>query len=105
MITQKQIDTREKFNDYMFFEVLNAMMDDELDMCNHYRREIADADKEAAGMKDEMLDALIEIAKECIDLDCNYQSNIFYDIPKNAIERATGLSIDEVIKAWEERNK
>ena len=96
MITQKQIDARDKL--ISTINIQRAMsermrQDQETLECWEYDRDeafmaIADADKEAEEMKDEMLDALIELYHE-----------------HAAIERATGLTIDEAIKAWEARNE
>ena len=87
------------------------------DALTEKRQLVYDADKEAAGMKDEKLDALIELYHEHAAVECNSCSagnrpnlcvavcRCIYENARHVIERATGLTIDEAIKAWEARNE
>lgn len=125
MITQKQIDARDKL--ISTINIQRAMsermrQDQETLECWEYDRDeafmaIADADKEAEEMKDEMLDALIELYHEHAAIECNSCSvdnrpnscvvtcRCIYENTRHVIERATGITIDEAIKAWGARSE
>lgn len=113
MITQKQIDTRDELIKLYSSRNIIILSAAELTLI----KAITDADKEATGMKDEMLDALIELYHEHAAVECNSCSagtrpnlcvatcRCIYENARHVIERATGLTIDEAIKAWEEDRK
>lgn len=111
MVTQKQIDTRDAMisflNEFIYFPDESTRAEKEF---NNLTLAIADADKEAAGMEDEMLDALIDQYELLIYNP--FCSNDAEDMRKEKmaelkaiIERATGVTIDEALKAWEVRQK
>lgn len=114
MITQKQIDARDAYI-AEFEECIGRILSEEdEDALTEKRQLVYDADKEAAGMKDEMLDALITLIRfmcmDCCDchtfdfVNCDFNCGQIMDA-KNIIERATGLTIDEAIKVWEAGRK
>lgn len=103
MITQKQIDTRNMFIKRLHsLGVKSAFI--AFDELRQMQQEIADADKEAAEMKDEILDAVLNhLYHERKTNGCAVM--LAHNSFVRFVERATGLTIDEAIKAWEERNK
>jgi len=121
MITQKQIDARDIYIKRLHsLGIKGAFI--AFDELRQMQRAIADADKEAAETKDEMLDVLIEsyiwhkaqfedndgCPFDCdseMEHECHDCIHVKFCDYKSIIERATGLTIDEAIKAWEERNK
>ena len=115
MITQKQIDARNAYIAELEECIERILSEEDEDALTEKRQLVHDADKESAGMKDEMLDALIHqyrwVKALCdlykIDQKKYPDSDLIKterDL-KELIERATGITIDEAIKAYEADNK
>jgi len=107
MITQKQIDTRDEYIKELEGNIKHTIPYTPFKR-PQLRQAIANADKEAAEMKNEMLDILISfcdgncgVVGYCEEAKCH--DTCALRETKDVIERATGLSIDEAIKAWEAR--
>lgn len=112
MITQKQIDARDKYIAEFEECIGRRLSEEDEDALTEKRQLVHDANKEAAGMKNEMLDMIIHQyrwVKSLYDLyKIDERAHPDSDLIKTErdlrelIERATGLTIDEALKAWEE---
>lgn len=106
MITQKQIEARDECIKAYEKQLIEWFGKKGIKNKIRLKRAITNADKEAAGVEDEMLNALITINKYAHISDDRFAgySDTIYIETKTVIEHVTGLTIDEAIKVWEAKN-